>query len=460
MVELLARKKKLETVKRPPHSSEAEQAILGGVMLDNKVWDHVATKLATADFYRTEHRTIYKAITELAKKNQPFDVVTLLDALHSINELDDAGGETYLFELANNTPSVANVSAYADIVREKSVQRQLISVASEIADSAYNTAGRDVAELLDFAETKVFAIAEQTGGDGGPESIKSILVKTVERIDALYHHGDGITGLATGLSDLDKMTSGLQPSDLVIVAGRPSMGKTTLVMNMAEHAAIKAGKPVLVFSMEMPSDSLAMRMMSSLGRIDQHRIRTGKLNDDDWPRITSSVSMLSEAPLFIDDSTALSPAELRARARRLAKEQGQLGLVVVDYLQLMKVPGFKADNRTAEISEISRSLKSLAKELEVPVIALSQLNRSLEQRHDKRPVMSDLRESGAIEQDADLICFIYRDEVYNDESPDKGTAEIIIAKQRNGPIGKVRVAFLGKYTRFEDLAYNGYQKVN
>ncbi|QBR84548.1 replicative DNA helicase [Legionella israelensis] len=452
--------KAVDPLKRPPHSLEAEQSILGGLLLDNQVWDKISTKLCEADFYRTEHKVLFRAVSELAKKEQPFDVVTLLDMLKSYNELDDAGGEVYLFELANNTPSVANVTAYADIVREKSVQRQLISVANDIADSAYNPNGREVPELLDFAETKVFAIAEQTGSDGGPENIKSILVRAVEKIDALYHSGETITGLPTGLSDLDKMTSGLQPSDLIIVAGRPSMGKTSLVMNMAEHAAIESRKPVLVFSMEMPADSLAMRMMSSLGRIDQHRIRTGKLEDDDWPRVTSAVHMLSEAPLFIDDTPALTPAEMRARARRLAKEHGQLGLIVVDYLQLMKVPGFKADNRTAEISEISRSLKALAKELDVPVIALSQLNRSLEQRHDKRPVMSDLRESGAIEQDADLICFIYRDEVYNEESPDKGTAEIIVAKQRNGPIGRVRVAFLGKYTRFEDLAFNGYQGID
>ncbi len=460
MLDLQSPKKTVDPLKRPPHSAEAEQSIIGGLMLDNQVWDKISTKLCEADFYRTEHRILYRAIAALVKKDQPFDVVTLLDALKTHNELDDAGGEAYLFELANNTPSVANVTAYADIVREKSVQRQLISVATEIADSAYNPAGREVPELLDFAETKVFAIGEQTAGDGGPENIKSILVRAVEKIDQLYHSGDAITGLATGLSDLDEMTSGLQPSDLVIVAGRPSMGKTTLVMNMAEHAAIKAAKPVLVFSMEMPADSLAMRMMSSLGRIDQHRIRTGKLDDDDWPRVTSAVHMLSEAPLFIDDTPALSPGEMRARARRLAKEHGSLGLIVVDYLQLMKAPGFSADNRTAEISEISRSLKSLAKELQVPVIALSQLNRSLEQRADKRPVMSDLRESGAIEQDADLICFIYRDEVYNEDSPDKGTAEIIIAKQRNGPIGKVRVAFIGKFTRFEDLAFNGYQGVD
>lgn len=463
MTELQARKpqapkqQSADPLKRPPHSAEAEQSIIGGLLLDNQVWDKVGTKLCEADFYRTEHRILFRAIFNLAGKNQPFDVVTLLDTLKSNNELDDAGGEAYLFELANNTPSVANVPAYADIVREKSVQRQLISVASAIADAAYNPGDRDVPELLDLAERKVFAIAEQTAGDGGPEVIKSILVRAVEKIDALYHSGDAITGLSTGLADLDEMTSGLQPSDLIIMAGRPSMGKTTLAMNIAEHVAIQSTRPVLVFSMEMPADSLAMRMMSSLGRIDQHRIRTGKLEDDDWPRVTSAVHMLSEAPLFIDDSPALSPAEMRARARRVMKEHGQLGLIVVDYLQLMKIAGFKADNRTAEISEISRSLKSLAKELSVPVIALSQLNRSLEQRQDKRPVMSDLRESGAIEQDADLICFIYRDEVYNEDSPDKGCAEIIIAKQRNGPIGRVRVAFLGKYTRFEDLAFSGYQ---
>ena len=457
MLDVKSRNKTVDPLKRPPHSVEAEQSILGGLLLDNQAWDKVSTKLCEADFYRIEHRILYRSLLNLAKKRQPFDVVTLLDTLTSNGELDDVGGETYIFELASNTPSVANVSAYADIVREKSVQRQLISVATEIADAAYNPGQREVPELLDFAERHVFAIAEQTASEGGPELIKSILVRTVEKIDALYHSGESITGLPSGLSELDELTSGLQPSDLVIIAGRPSMGKTTLAMNIAEHAAIKSTKIVLVFSMEMPADSLAMRMMSSLGRIDQHRIRTGKLDDDDWPRVTSAVHMLSEASLFVDDTPALSPAEMRARARRLMKEHGQLGLIVVDYLQLMKVPGLEADNRTAEISEISRSLKALAKELNVPVIALSQLNRSLEQRHDKRPVMSDLRESGAIEQDADLIVFIYRDEVYNDDSPDKGIAEIIIAKQRNGPIGRTKVAFLGKYTRFEDLAFSGYQ---
>jgi replicative DNA helicase len=460
MLEKNVQKKSTEHIKRPPHSVEAEQSIIGGFMLDNQAWEKVADRLCEADFYRMEHRILYRAILSLARKNQPFDVVTVLDALKSANTLDDAGGETYLFELANNTPSVANISAYADIVREKSVQRQLISVAGDIADSAYYPGDRLLSELLDFAETRVFAIAEQTAQEGGPQANKSILVRTVEKIDSLYHSGESVTGLPTGLTDLDQLTTGLQPADLIIVAGRPSMGKTTLAMNMAEHVAIKSSQPVLVFSMEMPADALAMRMMSSLGRLDQHRLRTGKLNDNDWPRITSAVHMLSEAPLFIDDTPALSPTELRARARRLVKEQGSLGLIVVDYLQLMRVTGSKVDNRTAEISEISRSLKALAKELRVPVIALSQLNRSLEQRQDKRPMMSDLRESGAIEQDAELICFIYRDEVYNEDSPDKGCAEIIVAKQRNGPIGRVKVAFLGQYTRFEDLAYQGYQNAN
>ena len=444
---------KAKVLRQAPHSLEAEQAVIGGLMLDNQVFDKVSSILIDTDFYHAPHRILFRALLDLTAKNHPFDVVTVLDMLKSNQELDTVGGETYVFELANNTPTVANIVAYAEIVREKSVQRQMIQVASDIADASYYTQGRNVSELLDFAETKVFAIADQTSRQGGPESIQSILAKAVDRIDALYHQGGAITGLSTGLKDLDKLTSGLQVADLVIVAGRPSMGKTTLVMNMAEHAALESKKPVLVFSMEMPSDSLVMRMMSSLGRIDQNQIRTGKLQEQDWPRISSTVALLSEARLFIDDTPGLSPSEMRTRARRLAKEHGQLGLIVVDYLQLMKVPGFKAENRTAEISEISRSLKSLAKELNVPVIALSQLNRGLEQRQDKRPVMSDLRESGAIEQDADLICFIYRDEVYNPDSPDKGTAELIIAKHRNGPIGRTKVAFLGHFLRFEDLAY-------
>lgn len=448
----------VQQIKLPPHSVEAEQSVIGGLLLDNQAWDAVGALLCSEDFYRFEHRILFQAIHDLARRDQPFDVITVSESLKAQAELDNVGGEAYLFELSSNTPSVANITAYANIVRDKSVQRQLIGVANEIADIAFNPNGRNVSELLDIAETKVFAIAEQTGGEGGPQQIKDVLVTAVDKIDTLYHLEEGITGMSTGFTDFDEMTSGLQPSDLVIVAGRPSMGKTTFVMNMAENAALSSKKPVLVFSMEMPADSLAMRMISSLGRIDQHRVRTGKLQDEDWPRVTSAVHMLSEAPLFIDDTPGLSPAEMRARARRIAKEHGQVGLIVIDYLQLMQVPGFKVENRTAEISEISRSLKALAKELEVPVVALSQLNRGLEQRSDKRPVMSDLRESGAIEQDADLIAFIYRDEVYHEDSPDKGTAEIIIAKQRNGPIGKVRLTFLGKYTRFEDMAFSGYQE--
>ncbi|MBS0358440.1 MAG: replicative DNA helicase [Proteobacteria bacterium] len=464
MTEHVVRKTKKKTevmseaslLKVPPHSIEAEQSVLGGLMLDNQAWDKVQTKLIESDFYRYEHRLIFRVMKGLSHKNSPFDVVTVMEALKSIHELDNAGGEVFLFSLANNTPSVANIEAYVDIVRERSILRQLISTGQEIADVGFNPVGRPVSELLDDAERKIFAIGEQNARDGGPQGIESLLAKAAERIDHLYHSSDGITGLATGFSDFDEMTSGLQSSDLIIVAGRPSMGKTSYAMNIAEHAALTCKKPILIFSMEMPGDALATRMISSLGRIDQHKLRTGRIDDSDWSRVTSVMSMLSEAPLFIDDTPGLSPAEMRTRGRRIAKEYGQIGLIVVDYLQLMHVPGYKPDNRTAEISEISRSLKSLAKELKTPVIALSQLNRSLEQRSDRRPVMSDLRESGAIEQDADLIAFIYRDEVYHEDSPDKGTAEVIIAKQRNGPIGKVRLTFLGKYTRFENYTPNQF----
>jgi replicative DNA helicase len=442
-------------VKIPPHSIEAEQSVLGGLMLDNRAWDLIADRVKEQDFYRHDHRLIYRVMAKLIEQSKPLDVLTVAESLRELHELDNAGGEIYLFELANNTPSVANIAAYADIVRERSVMRQLIGVANDIANSAFNPQGRNSTDLLDAAEQQVFAISEQSGRVGGPTSIKDFLTKTMDKIDTLFHADNPITGTPTGYHDLDEMTSGLQASDLVIVAGRPSMGKTMLAMNMAEHVGIKSRLPVLVFSMEMPGEALVMRLLSSLCRIDQLRIRTGKLQDEDWPRISSTVSMLSEAPIFIDDTPALSPTELRARSRRLAKEHGKLGLIVVDYLQLMQVPG-NNENRTAEISEISRSLKSLAKELKVPVIALSQLNRSLEQRSDKRPVMSDLRESGAIEQDADLIAFIYRDEVYNDSSPDKGIAEIIIAKQRNGPIGKVRLTFLGQYCCFENFTRGAY----
>ncbi len=440
----------IQSAKIPPHSIEAEQSVLGGLMLENQAWDRVADMLREDDFYRQDHRLIFQVMSRLSTQNRPIDVLTVSEALKSTNELNNAGGDVYLFELAKNTPSAANIQAYADIVRERSVLRQLISISTDIADSAFHSKGRESTELLDDAERRIFQIAEQTSRGSGPESIKSLLTKAVDKIDTLFHSEDVITGLSTGFDDFDQMTSGLQPADLVIVAGRPSMGKTVLGVNFAEQACLKGDKPVLIFSLEMPGDSIAMRMISSLGRIDQHKVRSGKLSDEDWPRMTSAVSMLSEANLFIDDTAALTPSELRARARRLAKEHGQLGLIVIDYLQLMRLSG-NTENRATEISEISRSLKALAKELNVPVVALSQLNRSLEQRPNKRPVMSDLRESGAIEQDADLIVFIYRDEVYNPETEDKGKAEIIIGKQRNGPIGMVPLTFLGQYTRFENF---------
>ena len=438
-------------LKVPPHSIEAEQSVLGGLMLENNAWDQVADKVTDVDFYRHEHKLIFNAVRSLAEKSHPFDVVTLSEWLSNRNELEDVGGIAHLGELARNTPSAANITAYAEIVRERSVLRQLIQASTEIANTAFNPDGRDAAELMDNAERLVFEIAEQ--GDRslrGFSIIKDILASVVERIDQLYHTASPITGVATGFNDLDERTSGLQPSDLIIVAGRPSMGKTAFAMNVVEYAAIGDELPVAVFSMEMPSEQLTMRMLSSLGRIDQHKVRTGKLHDDDWPRLTSALNMLSETKIFIDDTPALTPTELRARCRRIKREH-DLGLVVVDYLQLMSVPGTK-ENRATEISEISRSLKALAKELNVPVVALSQLNRSVEQRPDKRPVMSDLRESGAIEQDADLILFIYRDEVYKDDTPDKGIAEINIGKQRNGPIGKVKLTFLPHITKFENYA--------
>lgn len=446
-------------LKVPPHSIEAEQAVLGGLMLDNGAWDKVADLVGEDDFYRRDHRLIFQAIRVLAEKGDPCDVVTLAEWLDKKGQLDDAGGIAYLGSLAGNTPSAANIKSYAGIVRERSVLRQLIRISNDIADTAFNPDGRSVYELLDEAEKKIYHIADQGARSRvGFVGMKDLLVKAVDKIDQLFSLDSPITGIPTGYTDFDEMTAGLQKSDLIIVAGRPSMGKTSFAMNIVEHVAIKEQKPVAVFSMEMPGEQLAMRMMSSLGHIDQKKVRTGKLDEDDWPRLTSAVSLLAEAPIFIDDTPALSPTEVRARARRLAREQEHgLGLIVIDYLQLMQVPG-TSENRTGEISEISRSLKGLAKELSCPVIALSQLNRSLEQRPNKRPVMSDLRESGAIEQDADLIVFIYRDEVYNPDSTDKGTAEIIIGKQRNGPIGTVRLTFLGQYTRFENCAHGGYEE--
>ncbi|TBW56189.1 replicative DNA helicase [Marinobacter halodurans] len=444
-------------IKVPPHSIEAEQAVLGGLMLDNSKWDAVSEVITSADFYRQDHRLIYAVIERLAGEGEPLDVVTLSEFLDRAGDLEDAGGLTYLAEMAEKTPGASNIKAYAQIVRERSVLRQMIEVSGDIAESAFNPLGRTSDELLDEAERNVFRIAESRTKQGsGPQAINPILTKALGRIEELFESGDTITGITTGFKDLDEWTSGMQPSDLIIIAGRPSMGKTTFAMNVVENALLGSGKPALVFSMEMPADAIVMRMLSSLGRIDQTRMRSGKLEEDDWPRLTSAVSLLKDKPLYIDDTPGLSPTEMRSRARRVARENdGEIGLIMVDYLQLMRVPG-NTEGRTAEISEISRSLKALAKELQCPVVALSQLNRSLEQRPNKRPVNSDLRESGAIEQDADVIMFIYRDEVYNEDSPDKGIAEIIIGKQRNGPIGTVRLAFLGRFTKFEDLAHGDY----
>lgn len=444
-------------IKVPPHSIEAEQAVLGGLMLDNSKWDAVSEVISAGDFYRQDHRLIFAAIERLAGEGEPLDVVTLSEFLERAGDMEDAGGLQYLAEMAEKTPGASNIKAYATIVRERSVLRQLISVSGDIADSAFNPKGRTSDELLDEAERNVFQIAESRTKEGsGPQAINPILTRALGRIEELFESGDAITGITTGFKDLDEWTSGMQPSDLIIIAGRPSMGKTTFSMNVVENALLGSGKPALVFSMEMPADSIVMRMLSSLGRIDQTRMRSGRLEEDDWPRLTSAVSLLKDKPLYIDDTPGLSPTEMRSRARRVARENnGEIGLIMVDYLQLMRVPG-NTEGRTAEISEISRSLKALAKELQCPVVALSQLNRSLEQRPNKRPVNSDLRESGAIEQDADVIMFIYRDEVYHEDTPDKGIAEIIIGKQRNGPIGTVRLAFLGKYTKFEDLAHGDY----
>jgi replicative DNA helicase len=443
-------------LKVPPHSIEAEQAVLGGLMLDNNAWERVLDQVSDNDFYRHDHRLIFRAIFRLVERNQPFDVVTLSEQLDKEGQLAQAGGLVYLAELARNTPSVANIKAYAQIVRERATLRQLISISNEIADSAYAPEGRSGAEILDDAERKIFEIAEARPKTGGPVGINDILVKTIDRIDTLFNTNEGLTGISTGFTDLDEKTSGLQPADLIIVAGRPSMGKTTFAMNLVENAVLRTDKVVLVYSLEMPSDSIVMRMLSSLGRIDQTKVRTGKLDDEDWPRLTSAVNLLNERKLFIDDTAGISPSEMRARTRRVAREHGEIALIMVDYLQLMQIPGSSGDSRVNEISEISRSLKALAKEFNCPVVALSQLNRSLEQRPNKRPVNSDLRESGAIEQDADIIMFVYRDEVYHPETEYKGVAEIIIGKQRNGPIGTVRLAFLGKYTRFENLAPGMY----
>jgi replicative DNA helicase len=444
----------LDSLKVPPHSIEAEQSVLGGLLLDNAAWDRIADFINEHDFYRYDHRLIFHNIGKLISQAKPADVITVYEQLQASGKAEEVGGLAYLNALAQNTPSAANIRRYAEIVRDRGVLRQLVTIADEISAGAFNPQGRDVRQLLDEAESKVFAIAEEGArGQKGFLEIQPLLTQVVERIDELYHRDNqnDITGVPTGFVDLDRMTSGMQPGDLIIVAGRPSMGKTAFSLNIGEHVAVEQGLPVAVFSMEMAGTQLAMRMLGSVGRLDQHRLRTGRLLDEDWPRLTHAIQKMNDAQLFIDETPALNPMELRARSRRLARQCGQLGLIIIDYLQLMSGSGGGGENRATEISEISRSLKGLAKELNCPVIALSQLNRSLEQRPNKRPVMSDLRESGAIEQDADVILFIYRDQVYNPDSPDKGTAEIIIGKQRNGPIGTVRLTFLGEYTKFDNF---------
>jgi replicative DNA helicase len=444
----------ISKLRLPPHSLEAEQSLLGGLLIDNEALDKVADIVSVNDFYRQDHQIIYQHIHRLIERSQPADIVTVGESLESNSELNTVGGLEYLGLLAESTPTAANIRGYAQIIRERSIMRSLVEVGTDIVDNALSPQGRDAQQLLDESESKIFQIAEAGKNDRiGFTDIKELLPQVAERIDQLFQRDNpsDVTGIPTGYKDLDMMTSGLQPGDLIIIAGRPSMGKTSLALNICEYVAIDTGLPSAVFSMEMASTQLVSRLIGSVGKLNQHKMRTGQLDDNDWEKLSYALGQLNEAPIFIDEGSALNPYEVRARARRLHKQCGRLGLIVIDYLQLMGSAG-STENRATEISEISRSLKALAKELNVPVIALSQLNRSVEQRPDKRPVMSDLRESGAIEQDADVIMFIYRDEVYNPETPDKGIAEIILAKQRNGPVGRVKLTFLGEYTKFENYA--------
>ncbi len=444
----------ISKLRLPPHSLEAEQSLLGGLLIDNEAIDKVADLVSVKDFYRQDHQIIYQHIHRLIERSQPADIVTVGESLESNSELNTVGGLEYLGLLAESTPTAANIRGYAQIIRERSIMRNLVEVGTDIVDNALSPQGRDAQQLLDESESKIFQIAEAGKNDRiGFTDIKELLPQVAERIDQLFQRDNpsDVTGIPTGYKDLDMMTSGLQPGDLIIIAGRPSMGKTSLALNMCEYVSVDTGLPTAVFSMEMASTQLVSRLIGSVGKLNQHKMRTGQLDDNDWEKLSYALGQLNEAPIFIDEGSALNPYEVRARARRLHKHCGRLGLIVIDYLQLMGSAG-STENRATEISEISRSLKALAKELNVPVIALSQLNRSVEQRPDKRPVMSDLRESGAIEQDADVIMFIYRDEVYNPETPDKGIAEIILAKQRNGPVGRVKLTFLGEFTKFENYA--------
>lgn len=442
----------------PPHSIEAEQSLLGGLLLDNSAWDRVADLVTEADFYRDEHRRIFQHIARLVEQGKPADVVTVYESLDKSGDAQNAGGLAYIGELANNTPSASNIRRYGEIVRERSILRKLVTVGDEIAAGALAPSGRDASLILDEAESRILAIRDEGARqDSGFIAIQPVLGEVVERIQELYDRDSpaSVTGVTTGLADLDKLTSGLHGTDMIIVAGRPGMGKTSFALNVCEAVALEAAMPVAIFSMEMPATQLVMRFISSVGRLDQHRLKTGQLNDDEWQRLSYALGKLHEARIFIDETPGLNPIDLRARARRLHRQcGGKLGLIVIDYLQLM-TSHRESDNRAAELSEISRSVKGLAKELNVPIMALSQLNRSLEQRADKRPMASDLRESGALEQDADIIMFVYRDEIYNPDTQDKGKAELIIAKHRNGPTGMVPMTFIGEYTRFENYVQGG-----
>jgi replicative DNA helicase len=449
----------LSSLKLPPHSVEAEQSLIGGLLLDNSAWDRIADIVGEHDFYRDDHRRIFRRIHGLIEQGKPADVVTVFESIEKNNEVEQAGGLAYLGEIANNTPSAANIRRYAEIVHERAVLRRLVSVGDEIAASALNPAGKDVKQLLDQAEQRVFEIAESGAkSNQGFVAIQPLLGQVVSRIQELYDQDNpsSITGVPSGFTDLDTMTSGLQPGDMIVVAGRPSMGKTAFALNIAEHVGVDLGLPVAIFSLEMSGPQLAMRLLSSVGRLDATRVRTGRLNDEEWEKMTVALGKLHSAPIHIDETGAITATDLRARARRLARQfGGKLGLIVIDYLQLM-ASSKENENRATEISEISRSIKSLAKELKVPVIALSQLSRKVEERTDKRPLMSDLRESGAIEQDADIIIMMYRDEYYKPDTQDKGLAEVIINKHRNGPTGTVKLTFLGEYTKFVNSAPSGH----
>ena len=453
----LPRDDEVARLRVPPHSVEAEQSVLGGLLLDNLAWDRAGDLLTDSDFYRYEHRLIYAAIGALVAASRPADVITVFEQLQSHGKAGDCGGLAYLNALAQSVPSAANMRRYAEIVRERSILRKLIAASDEIATSAFNPQGRQVSTVLDEAESKIFKIGEEGSRQRqGFQGIDKLVVALIDRVQELHDNGaEEVTGVRTGFYDLDRMTAGLQKGDLIVLAARPSMGKTAFALNMAEHVAVQEGLPVLVFSMEMGASQLALRMVGSLGRIDQQNLRTGRLKSDEWERLTEAVERLGQVQMYIDETPALNSAELRARARRMARQFGTLGLIVIDYLQLMSGSSSSDENRATEIGEISRGLKALAKELQCPVLALSQLNRSVESRNDKRPMMSDLRESGAIEQDADVIMFIYRDDYYNKESKEPGVAEIVIGKQRNGPVGTVKLTFLKPLTRFDNLAPGG-----